>query len=89
MNADPLCRIPTAFGRLLGRSRAELKLTEEALAVAAGLPDAPVRMTPRACIDLIITSILGISVSNSERTVPSTTQRVPREDSTLLGDVRD
>jgi transcriptional regulator with XRE-family HTH domain len=45
MSTDPLKRLPGTFGRLLTRFRVEQKLTQEALAVAAGLPDATVVTT--------------------------------------------
>ena len=39
MSADPIARLPTAFGKLLARFRIERKLTEETLARGAGLSD--------------------------------------------------
>ena len=40
MNADPIKRLPGAFGKLLTRLRVEQRLTQEEFAVAAGLSDA-------------------------------------------------
>jgi transcriptional regulator with XRE-family HTH domain len=39
MSTDPINRLPGVFGKLLTRLRVEQNLTQEAFAVAAGLPD--------------------------------------------------